>query len=265
MEIAFDLSTIFTDEIQRLDRAQLLRFDPRRYWAVAKSIDVLGQMSAKHQGLKRVITSYEKVVDSDEEQIVYLMWKKNENISSSSLLIGFLKVGIKKLYLTNKELNQFEDRPLCVLDFFIVPEEQRKGSGLKIFNKMLTTENHPADQCAYDRPSTGLQQFLLKNYGLEDPIWQTTKYVVFPDFFNGRLPTVVNTPRPTARNSRVSSQSASRVSSRNGSPIGRNRPRHDSVADLMRQDNAPGERREFDPNTPTGRKNTRDFGHTRIW
>lgn len=45
----------------------------------------------------------------------------------------------------------------------------------------------------------------------------------------------------------------------------RNRPRHDSVADLMRQDMLAGVRAEVDPNSPTGLKNARDFGHRRIW
>lgn len=47
MEIAFDLSTIFTDNIQRLTRTDLLKYGPKRYWAVAQSIDCLGEMSSK--------------------------------------------------------------------------------------------------------------------------------------------------------------------------------------------------------------------------
>lgn len=47
MEIAYDLSTIFTDNIQRLDRADLLKYGPKRYWPVAQSIDTLGEMSSK--------------------------------------------------------------------------------------------------------------------------------------------------------------------------------------------------------------------------
>ncbi|CAB3399505.1 unnamed protein product [Caenorhabditis bovis] len=263
MEIAFDLSTIFTDNIQRLDKTQLLKFDPRRYWAVSKSIDVLGQMSAKSQGLKRIVTSYEKILDQYEDQIVYIMW---ENLApSSSRLIGLLKVGYKKLYLTDAELNQFEEKPLSILDFYVAQNEQRKGNGFKMFDFMLKHENVPADQCAYDRPSNAFQQFLTNHYGLKNPIWQTTKFLVFPEFFNGRLPTVVNTPKPTARNSRASSAVSSRVSSRNGSPISRNRPRHESVANALRHDSDFVERPEIDPNTPTGRKNTRDFGHTPIW
>lgn len=48
MEIAYDFSEIFSSEpIQRLDHAQLLRFNPRKFWAVQRAIDTLGQLSTE--------------------------------------------------------------------------------------------------------------------------------------------------------------------------------------------------------------------------
>ncbi|CCD69460.1 Alpha-tubulin N-acetyltransferase 2 [Caenorhabditis elegans] len=263
MEIAFDLSTIFTDNIQRLTRTDLLKYGPKRYWAVAQSIDCLGEMSSKFHGWKRVITMYDKIVDHDEEQTTYIMWEKVNG--SKSILKGLLRVGYKTLYLTDNEQNQYMEKAMCILDFFVVPTEQRSGNGFKMFDEMLKAENVTVDQCAFDKPSAALQQFLEKYYDRKDLVWQSNKYALCSNFFIGRHPTVPFTPRQTKRASRASSAVSSHASSRNTSPIGRNRPRHDSVADLMRQDMLAGVRAEVDPNSPTGLKNARDFGHRRIW
>ncbi|CAI2357159.1 unnamed protein product [Caenorhabditis sp. 36 PRJEB53466] len=263
MEIAYDLSSIFTSNIQRLDRADLLRYGPKRYWPVAQSIDSLGEMSSKFHGWKRVITKYEKIVDQDEEQIVYILWEKIDG--HKSLLKGLLRVGYKTLYLTDNEQNQYMEKAMCILDFFVVQTEQRSGNGFKLFDSMIKTENVSVEQCAFDKPSAALQKFLEKYYNQKDPVWQSNKYAVYTAFFLGKHPTIPFTPRQTKRASRASSAVSSHNSSRNTSPIGRNRPRHDSVADLMRQDMFAGVRPEVDPNSPTGLKNSRDFGHRRIW
>ena len=46
MEINYDLSQIFPDQpIQRLDKSMLLRLNPRKFWAVQKVIDTMGERS----------------------------------------------------------------------------------------------------------------------------------------------------------------------------------------------------------------------------
>ncbi|CAO4385543.1 unnamed protein product [Caenorhabditis nigoni] len=263
MEIAFDLSSIFTDNIQRLEKADLLKYSPKRYWAVAKSIDTLGEMSSKFHGWKRIITMYEKIIDHDEDQSVYILWDKVDG--NKSVLKGILRVGYKTLYLTDNEQNQYMEKAMCILDFFIVPTEQRSGNGFKMFDAMLKAENVSVEQCAFDKPSAALRQFLEKYYDQKEPVMQSNKYAVFPNFFIGRHPTVPFTPRQTKRSSRASSAVSSHTTSRNTSPIGRNRPRHDSVADLMRQDNFTRGRSVIDPNSPAGFKLTRDQRHEPIW
>lgn len=48
MEIGYDFSEIFPSEpIQRLDRSQLIRFNPRKFWSVQKAIDALGHLSTE--------------------------------------------------------------------------------------------------------------------------------------------------------------------------------------------------------------------------
>jgi alpha-tubulin N-acetyltransferase 1 len=45
------------------------------------------------------------------------------------------------------------------------------------------TEGIGADEVGIDKPSESLLQFMNKHYGLVDPIWQNTNYVVYPGFF----------------------------------------------------------------------------------
>jgi len=47
-------------------------------------------------------------------------------------LIGFLKVGFKKLFFWDESNKIHEIKPLCVLDFYINEEYQRNGFG-KVF------------------------------------------------------------------------------------------------------------------------------------
>ena len=74
--------------------------------------------------------------------------------------------------------------PLCVLDFYVYEKTQRAGYGRKIFDKMLKAENvHPA-KLAYDRPSTKLQPFLKKHFGLSEYIPQNNNFVIFDKYFS---------------------------------------------------------------------------------
>ena len=52
-------------------------------------------------------------------------------------VIGFIKVGKKRLFLLDHYGNQNELYPLCVLDFYVHESQQRKGCGLKLFSHML--------------------------------------------------------------------------------------------------------------------------------
>ncbi|VDO92489.1 unnamed protein product [Heligmosomoides polygyrus] len=163
MEIAYDFSEIFSSEpIQRLDHAQLLRFNPRKFWAVQRAIDTLGQLSTEAQGLKRILTTYDKVLNQPDDQFIYLMW-------STSIVIGMLKVGKKHLYLMNGAQDKFEEEPMCILDFYVHDSVQRKGNGHHLFDHMLKQESTTASAVAIDRPSDAFLSFLSKFYGLKNP------------------------------------------------------------------------------------------------
>ena len=68
-------------------------------------------------------------------------------------ILGFLKIGSKPLFVMDVHGHQHEVKPLCVLDFYVVEEMQRKGCGKKLFEFMTHDQNVKPQQLAIDRPS----------------------------------------------------------------------------------------------------------------
>lgn len=97
-----------------------------------------------------------------------------------------LKVGEKKLFVHDTQGQTHEMIPLCVLDFYVYDNQQRKGYGLRMFNKMLELENVRVEHLAVDSPSEKSTRFLKKHYNLKNPINQVNNFVVFGGFFENR-------------------------------------------------------------------------------
>lgn len=94
MEVNFDLGTIFDTNFVRLDRVALRKWkyatcsryfcarsnasihcSPRRYAVVQSLIDSIGLLSSQAQNIRKgQLTSYDKLLDSDQEQLLYLYW-----------------------------------------------------------------------------------------------------------------------------------------------------------------------------------------------
>ncbi|WKY15340.1 hypothetical protein Q1695_000657 [Nippostrongylus brasiliensis] len=267
MEINYDFSEIFTTEpVQRIDRAQLVRFNPRKFWAVQKAIDALGQLSTEAQGLKRILTSYEKVLNQPEDQFIYLMWHRHPTKPSTSVVIGMLKVGKKHLYLLDSTQQKFEEEPLCILDFYVHDSVQRKGNGHQLFDYMLRQESTSATAVAIDRPSDAFLQFLEKFYGLVKPVWQSTNFVVFSEFFDGKKPMKNDDKSGTgSRSEKYGSRKNAEITPHSSPAKDINSVSKDSVAGLLHGDLPPEYRRIAAPDTPLDRKNRRDFGHQSLW
>ncbi|OZC06255.1 hypothetical protein X798_06757 [Onchocerca flexuosa] len=156
----------------------------------------------------------------------------------------------------------FQVAPLCVLDFYVHDTLQRQGYGHALFDYMLQHENSSAENVAIDKPSQSLLQFMNKHYGLNEPIWQVTSYVVYAPFFeNIKLcdpSTSVNEPHEK------SAKMKAMIGNQHcyGTLDTRYRERNDN---LMRDDAGYGKRAVIDPDTHQGRKITRDFEHQSIW
>jgi len=148
---------------------------------VATVLDVMGEASAKAQGLKNPITSGSKMLNV-ENQTVYLLVDKFGNNGLGSV-VGLLKMGRKKLFLLDEVGKPHEMVPLCVLDFYIVESRQRSGCGKRLFEFMIRGERADPRYLAIDRPSPKLVSFLSKHYGLISTIPQVNNYVIFSGFF----------------------------------------------------------------------------------
>uniref|UniRef100_A0AAV2K2J1 Alpha-tubulin N-acetyltransferase 1 n=1 Tax=Knipowitschia caucasica TaxID=637954 RepID=A0AAV2K2J1_KNICA len=147
---------------------------------IATVLDELGRASAKAQQLTAPITSASKL-QSQKHQL-YLM-KDGAANGGRGAVVGFLKVGYKKLFLLDRQRAHIEAEPLCILDFYIADNRQRHGYGLQLFDHMLQDKNVQPALMAYDRPSPKLLSFLAKHYNLTQSIPQVNNFVVFEGFF----------------------------------------------------------------------------------
>jgi alpha-tubulin N-acetyltransferase 1 len=138
--------------------------------------------------LGRAITSFDKFNFGDR-QIIYILREQIDPESPRlARVLGFIKVGFKPLFVMDQNGNQFESRPLCVLDFYIVEEIQRRGCGRRLFEFILSDLNLRPAQLAIDRPSQKFKGFLRKHYGLVRTIPQVNNFVIFDDFFRFNQP-----------------------------------------------------------------------------
>jgi len=260
MELAFDLSSVFGDEpLVRLDSVALRRLNPRRCWAVQKLINDMGLLSSEAQGLRRVLTSYEKLIDAEDEQVLYVLWKHNPTNPRASLVVGMLKVGRKHLYLCDGQLRCFEGNPLCILDFYVFDCLQRQGHGHLLYDFMLQQEGVSPDAVAIDKPSESLLSFYAKHYSLVDPIWQNTNFVVYPGFFEH----LENNHHQNE--GLVAGQQVLTATPRQAIPSSRGAASRSTAAGIIHGTEALPIRTDAAPETPQGRKNIRDYGHQSLW
>jgi alpha-tubulin N-acetyltransferase 1 len=87
---------------------------------VNQILDDMGFASSKAQGLNTIITTASKFFSSNHR--IFIKAEGNK-------VIGFIKVGVKKLFIRDQFTNFNEISPLCVLDFYVHESEQRNGHG----------------------------------------------------------------------------------------------------------------------------------------
>ncbi|XP_070840883.1 alpha-tubulin N-acetyltransferase 1 isoform X1 [Chaetodon trifascialis] len=187
MEFPFDINQLFTERVSILDQTLVVgrksagRPDLQAH--IATVIDELGRASAKAQQLTAPITSTSKLQSQTHQ--LYLL-KDGESNGGRGVVVGFLKVGYKKLFLLDIQGVHIEAEPLCVLDFYIAENLQRHGYGLELFDFMLQHKNLEPVLMAYDRPSPKFLSFLAKHYCLTQSVPQVNNFVVFDGFFLNR-------------------------------------------------------------------------------
>eukprot|EP00074_Homo_sapiens_P105761 XP_024302322.1 alpha-tubulin N-acetyltransferase 1 isoform X2 [Homo sapiens] len=190
MEFPFDVDALFPERITVLD--QHLRPPARRPGTTTPArvdlqqqimtiIDELGKASAKAQNLSAPITSASRM--QSNRHVVYILKDSSARPAGKGAIIGFIKVGYKKLFVLDDREAHNEVEPLCILDFYIHESVQRHGHGRELFQYMLQKERVEPHQLAIDRPSQKLLKFLNKHYNLETTVPQVNNFVIFEGFF----------------------------------------------------------------------------------
>ncbi|PNI76363.1 ATAT1 isoform 1 [Pan troglodytes] len=195
MEFQFDVDALFPERITVLD--QHLRPPARRPGTTTPArvdlqqqimtiIDELGKASAKAQNLSAPITSASRM--QSNRHVVYILKDSSARPAGKGAIIGFIKVGYKKLFVLDDREAHNEVEPLCILDFYIHESVQRHGHGRELFQYMLQKERVEPHQLAIDRPSQKLLKFLNKHYNLETTVPQVNNFVIFEGFFAHQHP-----------------------------------------------------------------------------
>ena len=190
MEFPFDVDALFPERITVLD--QHLRPPARRPGTTTPArvdlqqqimtiVDELGKASAKAQHLPAPITSALRM--QSNRHVIYILKDTSARPAGKGAIIGFLKVGYKKLFVLDDREAHNEVEPLCILDFYIHESVQRHGHGRELFQHMLQKERVEPHQLAIDRPSPKLLKFLNKHYNLETTVPQVNNFVIFEGFF----------------------------------------------------------------------------------
>uniref|UniRef100_A0A8C0G5C9 Alpha-tubulin N-acetyltransferase 1 n=1 Tax=Chelonoidis abingdonii TaxID=106734 RepID=A0A8C0G5C9_CHEAB len=191
MEFPFDVDALLGERVTAVD--QHLQPPGRRgpgYTAAHRVdlqqqlmtiIDEMGKASAKAQNLPAPITSASRM--QTNHHVLYILKDNEVKTAGKGAIIGFLKVGYKKLFLLDRHGAHNEVEPLCILDFYIHESLQRHGYGKELFQCMLQRERVQPHQLAVDRPSEKLLCFLRKHYNLQGTIPQVNNFVIFEGFF----------------------------------------------------------------------------------
>jgi alpha-tubulin N-acetyltransferase 1 len=139
-------------------------------------VNQLGLASSRAQGLPHTITTYNSFMNSDMK--MYIL-----TADGGEKVLGFVKVGVRNLFLWDRKGAQHEKSVMCLLDFFTFPICQRKGYGKRMIDAMLRDCRLQMRQVPIDRPSSLCLSFMKKHFGLSTYLPQANNFVVFDDFW----------------------------------------------------------------------------------
>lgn len=108
-------------------------YSPRLYFIRQGNPKFDGEASSRAQKLNTTITSAHKFFVSNHR--IFIKAEENK-------VLGFIKVGSKKLFLRDRNFNYHEVNSLCVLDFYVHESTQRRGIGKQLFDFMLKFEKN---------------------------------------------------------------------------------------------------------------------------
>ena len=108
---------------------------------VTEILDKMGLASSQSQNLTTISTSFLKFYESNHRIVIKAQQNK---------VLGFIKVGTKKLYVRDRYYNYHNVSPLCVIDFYVHESCQRNGIGKQLFDYMVNFERKYPEEIAYE-------------------------------------------------------------------------------------------------------------------
>ncbi|KAL4143844.1 hypothetical protein QTP88_006107 [Uroleucon formosanum] len=183
MEFNFDIGNVATAEMLKINNKLTIEGHEENddlKNILRLIIDEMGKASAVAQEFKVPITSANRLVNSDH--VIYMMTE--HTTPGNFAVVGFLKMGWKKLFLYDKQASRSEAQVYCLLDFYIHECRQRKGYGIRLIQCMLQNTGLEAKNLAIDKPTKKLFQFMWKHFQLSKSVNQGNNFVIFEEFFH---------------------------------------------------------------------------------
>lgn len=153
MELSQQMARLFGQPVIIVDGAALRRPPWSAVQDAGAVINQIGIRSAIAQGLKgpngapAPVTTFNGL--SGSQQRLYLFCQGG-GPEGPRVLVGLLKVGTKSLFHWDSSGQRELPNQLCVLDFYVHEDWQRRGAGKALFASMLQAEDVGADNLAYD-------------------------------------------------------------------------------------------------------------------
>lgn len=137
-------------------------------------INAIGKAAGYHRRCKYPLTQAETFFNKDNEVLIIK--------TKGYYVYGYIRAGYRNVYVHTLQDELTQMNLLCVFDFYVHVNIQRRGIGKEIFNMLLYTYNN-VKPCyiAYDCPTQAMIDFLYKHYGLICPIYQHNNMVIYKE------------------------------------------------------------------------------------
>ena len=183
MEIPYEIKLILDSDYLNendfiiLEPSLFNYFTENEKYVLNKLINELGELSNKERHLSIPILSFDSFINSNSNKKKLILKCVND------LIIGFIYFEEKPILLRNDfNLNYFSRNLITISDFYIIRNYRRMSYGKELFDKVIhMTETKPV-LMAFEFPNKPLMNFLEKNYGVVNPIYQVNNIITFYNY-----------------------------------------------------------------------------------
>ena len=183
MEIPYEIRSILgsnslsNNDYIILEPSLFKYFNEEEKFIICSLINDLGELSNNDRHLSFPITSFASFIN-DNSNIKKIILK-----CINELIIGFIYLEEKPILLRNDyNLNYFYKNLILISDFFIMRNYRRMNYGKELFDKVIYMTNIKPVLMAYEFPNKALMNFLEKNYGIGNPIYQLNNIITFYNY-----------------------------------------------------------------------------------